>query len=294
MFKRQKTGSVVCASCGSLVGVNDDKCYTCGRRNPGLWGFGRALREFGNDLGFLTLVTYGCSALYAGTLLLTLLIGQQIQMNSIFSLFGPSRGALLSFGASGTEPVILYGRWWTILSAGWLHAGLPHLFFNMMMVRELGPPTAEVYGAGRMIIIYVIGGAAGFLLSSIAGYVVPPLPIIGAGTFTVGASAPIFGLVGALMYYSRRGGSSLMRSAVMGYVMSAVMFGLLMPGIDNYAHAGGYLGGYLTGRWLDPLKRERMDHFFIAAGCLIVSGLAILASILTVLAELMVMIRYRG
>lgn len=294
MFKRQKTGSVVCASCGSLVGVNDDKCYTCGRRNPGLWGFGRALREFGNDLGFLTLVTYGCSALYAGTLLLTLLIGQQIQMNSIFSLFGPSRGSLLSFGASGTEPVILYGRWWTILSAGWLHAGLPHLFFNMMMVRELGPPTAEVYGAGRMIIIYVIGGAAGFLLSSIAGYVVPPLPIIGAGTFTVGASAPIFGLVGALMYYSRRGGSSLMRSAVMGYVMSAVMFGLLMPGIDNYAHAGGYLGGYLTGRWLDPLKRERMDHFFIAAGCLIVSGLAILASILTVLAELMVMIRYRG
>ena len=56
------------------------------------------------------------------------------------------------------------------------------------------------------------------------------------------------------MYYSRRGGSSLVRSAVMGYVMSAVMFGILMPGIDNYAHAGGFGGGYLTGRLLDPLK----------------------------------------
>ena len=53
MFKRQTTGSVVCASCGSLVGVNDDTCYSCGRRNPGLWGFGPMLRAFGNDLGFV-------------------------------------------------------------------------------------------------------------------------------------------------------------------------------------------------------------------------------------------------
>ena len=58
---RQKTGSVVCASCGSLVGVNDERCYSCGRRNPGLWGFGPMLRRFGNDLGFVTLVVYGCS-----------------------------------------------------------------------------------------------------------------------------------------------------------------------------------------------------------------------------------------
>ena len=65
MFKRQKTGSVVCASCGSLVGVNDEQCYTCGRRNPGLWGFGPVLRRLGHDFGFVTLVVYGCSALYA-------------------------------------------------------------------------------------------------------------------------------------------------------------------------------------------------------------------------------------
>jgi rhomboid protease GluP len=70
---RQRTGSVVCASCGSLVGVNDDKCYTCGRRNPGLWGFGPVLRRFGNDLGFVSLVVYGCAVLYTATLLITLL-----------------------------------------------------------------------------------------------------------------------------------------------------------------------------------------------------------------------------
>jgi rhomboid protease GluP len=293
MFKRQKTGSVVCASCGSLVGVNDDTCYSCGRRNPGMWGFSRTLRDFGNDFGFLTLVTFGSSALYVATLLLTLVLGQQIQMRSLFSLFGPTTDVLFVFGASGTVPVIREGRWWTILSAGWLHGGLPHLFFNMMMVRQLGPPTADIYGAARMIIIYVVGGAVGFLFSTVAGYLIPPLPLIAPGTFTVGASAPIFGLLGGLMYYSRRGGSSLVRSTVMGYVMSAIMLGLLMPGIDNYAHLGGYVGGYLTGKWLDPLHRERMDHFFIAAACLIVSGLAIVASIVTLLPELMVMIRYR-
>jgi hypothetical protein len=56
MFKRQRTGSVVCASCGSLVGVNDEQCYTCGRRNPGLWGFGPALRRLGADYGFVSVL----------------------------------------------------------------------------------------------------------------------------------------------------------------------------------------------------------------------------------------------
>ena len=63
MFKRQKTGSVVCPSCGSLVGVNDEKCYTCGRRNPGLWGFAPLLRGLGNDFAFVPLVVYACAAL---------------------------------------------------------------------------------------------------------------------------------------------------------------------------------------------------------------------------------------
>ena len=69
------------------------------------------------------------------------------------------------------------------------------------------------------------------------------------------------------------------------------MFGILMPGIDNYAHLGGFVGGYLSGMWLDPLKRERMDHFFIAAALVLLSGLAILASILTVLQEVIAIVR---
>ena len=69
MFGRQKSGSVVCASCGSLVGVRDDQCYQCGRRNPGLWGFGPAIRRLGQDLGFVQFVTGACIVVYALTLL---------------------------------------------------------------------------------------------------------------------------------------------------------------------------------------------------------------------------------
>src|SRR3712207_2834162 len=83
MFKRQTTGSVVCASCGSLVGVNDEKCYSCGRRNPGLWGFGPSLRRFGNDLGFVGLVVYGCGVMYVATLLMSMAIGEGVAMQSL-------------------------------------------------------------------------------------------------------------------------------------------------------------------------------------------------------------------
>jgi rhomboid protease GluP len=279
---RQRTGSVVCASCGSLVGVNDDTCYSCGRRNPGLWGFGPVLRRFGNDLGFLSLVIYGCSVLYAATLLVSLLMGENIMGGSILSMLGPGSRTLFLFGASGALPVFLYDRWWTVLSAGWLHAGALHILFNIMWVRQLGPAVADLYGAARMVIIYTIAGAVGFFVSSFAGAYLPPLPLLRGAQFTVGASAPIFGLLGALVYYGRRGGSSLVKSEAMGYAVTLFVFGLIMPGVDNFAHAGGFAGGYLAGMWLDPLKRERMDHFIGAALCLVATALAILASILSV------------
>ena len=90
MFKRQRTGSVVCASCGSLVGVNDEQCYSCGRRNPGLWGFGRTLRAFGNDLGFVTSSSTAAAALYVATLLFSRWRSARTSARgSMFSLFGP-------------------------------------------------------------------------------------------------------------------------------------------------------------------------------------------------------------
>ena len=285
MFKRQRTGSVVCASCGSLVGVNDAQCYTCGRRNPGLWGFGPALRRFGNDFGFITLVVYGCSALYVAMLGVTVALGGSILGGGLFGMLAPHTVVARAFGASGALPVYGDGMWWTVLSAGWLHGSALHILFNMMWVRQLGPATAEIYGAGRMVIIYTISGAAGFVLSSTAGLYLGwmPVPFLRGADVTLGASAPIFGLLGALVHYGRRGGSSLVGGQALQYAVVLFVFGLIMPGgIDNYAHAGGFVGGYLASLWLDPLKPERMDHFVGAALCLALSALAVMISMLTV------------
>ena len=139
MFKRQRTGSVVCASCGSLVGVNDEQCYTCGRRNPGLWGFAPVLRRLGTDFGFVPLVIYGCVGLYMLSLVVTLVTGGNVMGGGLFSLLSPGRFAVMLLGVSGAYPVFGYGRWWTVLSAGWLHGSALHILFNMMWVRAARP-----------------------------------------------------------------------------------------------------------------------------------------------------------
>jgi rhomboid protease GluP len=286
MFTRQTTGSVVCPSCGSLVGVNDDKCYTCGRWNPGLWGYAPVLRRLGNDFGFLPVVLFGCTGLYVLSLLLTLKDGGDIMGSGIFSILSPGRRATLRLGLSGAYPVFAFNMWWTVLSAGWLHGSALHIVFNMMVLRQIGPITADVYGGSRLVIIYVVSSACGFLLSSVAGLVMPPLPIIGGASFTLGASAAVFGLVGSLMYYGRRGGSSLMTSQLTSWVVSMAIFGVIVPGIDNYAHAGGFAGGYLVGMWLDPLRPERLTHMLWALVCLVATVLSILWSYIWVSSQL--------
>jgi rhomboid protease GluP len=280
---RQKTGSVVCASCGSLVGVNDDRCYTCGRRNPGLWGFGPVLRRFGNDFGFTALIVYGCVVLYALQLLLTVLSGGSLMSGSVLSILGPNQFALDALGAAGGLPVFRQGRWWTLLSAGWLHGGALHILFNLMWVRQLGPIVADMYGGARMVIIYTISSVCGFLLSSFLGYHLVPFSGV---MYTLGASAPIFGLLGALLHYGHRGGSSLVRSQAISWAVPIFLFGFFMGGVDNAAHLGGFAGGYVASKWLDPLKPERMDHFVGAALCLLATVASIVASLVIYLPPL--------
>jgi rhomboid protease GluP len=284
MFKRQRTGSVVCASCGSLVGVNDEQCYSCGRRNPGLWGFGPALRRLGNDLGFSNVVLYGCCFLYFASLIMSMARGSNVMGGGLFSLLSPDYVALFAFGASGAEPVFVYGRWWTLLSASWLHGSALHILFNMMWVRELGPATGDLYGPSRMVIIYIVGGALGFLASTLAGAYLWWMPIYflrGSPGITAGASASVFALLGALVCYGNKAGSSIVRGQALNFAIILGIFGLLPgSGIDNYAHAGGFAGGYLMALWMDPLKRERGDHMLMAVLLIAASAVAVLLSIL--------------
>ena len=67
----------------------------------------------------------------------------------------------------------------------------------------------------------------------------------------------------------------------MTYAVILFVFGFVMPNIDNYAHLGGFLGGYGAAYLLDPLRPERVDHFIIAVICLVMSALSIAASVIT-------------
>ena len=181
------------------------------------------------------------------------------------------------FGAAGSVPVSSLNRWWTVLSAAWLHGGAAAHLFNMLWIRQLAPAVGELYGPGRMVIIYTVAGVAGFAPElrgrPALGFPADPLP---AGRrLTVGASAPIFGLLGAVVYYGRRTGSSMASSQAWSWAIIMFVFGLIMPGIDNYAHAGGFAGATSPGVLLDPLKPERIDHMLGAVVCLGLSMLSI-------------------
>jgi rhomboid protease GluP len=231
-----------------------------------MWGFAPALRGLGGDLGFVPFVIGACAVLYVITLAAS---GNRMGTNGLFGFLSPNYAMLFLFGASGSMPVFGGGRWWTVLSAGWLHGGLLHILFNMNAVRQLAPPTAELFGPGRMIIIYTVGGVCGFALSTFLG-----------NPLTLGASASICGLLGALVCYGRRTGSHAIGSQALSNAVMIAVLGFLVPGIDNFAHAGGFAGGYLAARYLDPLLPERVDHLIAAVVCLALSMLSIVVSVL--------------
>lgn len=279
MLGRQTSGSVVCVACGRLVGVRDERCFHCGRWNPALWGWSPVLRRLGGDLGFTKLLIGGCALLFLVSLLLS---PGAFSGRSLFSLFSPRWEVLYLLGAAGPLPVFELGRWWTVLSAGWLHGSLLHIFFNLMWVRQLAPAVGELYGAGRMVLIWTAGSVVGFLASSTAGVLFAGVPLLGnRAPFTLGASASIFALLGALLVYGRRTGQSALRRQVLGWTLAGLLFGFVVPGIDNWAHLGGLAAGLVVGRALDPLEPERIDHVVGALLCLLATAAAIAASIVT-------------
>jgi rhomboid protease GluP len=165
----------------------------------------------------------------------------------------PGQMPLMLLGATGTYPIDHFGRYWTLISATYLHGGILHIIFNLMALKQIAPQVVGEYGASRMFSIYTGGGVIGYVVSYLAG--VP---------FTIGASAAVCSLIGALLYYGKsRGGaygSSVYRE-VSGWVISLFIFGLIFPGINNWAHGGGILGGIVVGALLGYNERRRENNF---------------------------------
>lgn len=278
MFERQQTGSVVCPGCGRLVGVQDERCWNCGRVRPSLFGFSRLLQRLGNEAVFSTLVIGICVVIFV--LQLALAPGSVGTRVSLFGFLAPDFEVGLRLGASGAPIVFELGRWWTILSAGWLHGGLLHIAFNMYWVHQLGPVIARLYGTGRAVIIYVVSSALGFLATSSLPVFAPWMPFTHLGA-TLGASAAVFGWLGALLCYSRRTGSRMFLRQVLGMAIPLILFGLVLPGVDNWAHLGGLAGGYVMASLYRRDKPESPAEVLAALVLLVISLLAIPVSFLT-------------
>src|SRR5690606_30213625 len=146
----------------------------CGRRNPGLWGYATAVRRLGSDLGFVPFVIGLSIVMYVASLLMS-----QGNVGMVgFNFLSPSRYALFIMGASGAEPVFLYDRFSAVISAGWLHGSLIHILFNMYWVRQLAPAVSDLYGPGRLVIIYTAATVLGFAMSSTAFLIGIPIPFL--------------------------------------------------------------------------------------------------------------------
>lgn len=241
---RQVAGSLVCPSCGKLVGVNEPRCPYCDAWRPGLFGFAPVLQRLvGNRIDLVSLILMACISLYAAALLLqpeALLSGR-----GLLSFLSPGSRALYQLGMTGGAAWSL-GWWWTILTANYLHGGLLHIFFNMMWVRNLAPVSTEVYGPARTFVVFNLSGAAGFYVSNVM-----------SGVPTIGASGGIFGLLAALIVYGRRRGSSMMSSQLWQWAIILGVFGFIMPGINNWAHAGGFAGGWIAGQLMGLSDEHR-------------------------------------
>ncbi len=175
-------------------------------------------------MGFVPLVLWGCGALFLATLVSN---PEGIRMTGILGMLSPSIASLFLFGASGAVPVFGYGRWWTVLSAAWLHGGILHIVFNMMAVRDLAPATAHLYGAARTVIIYTVASTTGFLVSSTVRVPSGPPSCGEPGSRWVPPPRSC-GLIGALWWYGHRSGNSQITQQVKQMALGILVFGFVI------------------------------------------------------------------
>lgn len=253
--------SILCPDCRKLISSDEPVCPYCGLVRPGIHnatGFVKRLFSYGDPV---RLIIYANVVLY----ILSLLLDPRaiFSGNGLFNLLSPSPQSLLALGASGTYPFFVYGHYWSLLSASFLHGGILHLVFNMMALAQLGPFVLREFGFYRFMNIYILTGIAGFALSVLFNV-----------NFTIGASASVCGLIGAIIYYGKsRGGyyGEAIYKQAMGWVVGLIVFGIIFPGINNWAHGGGLVSGialaFLIG--YNDRKRESASDRLLAMACII-------------------------
>jgi rhomboid protease GluP len=183
-------------------------------------------------------------------------------------LWQSTNGVQLAWGAN-FGPATQDGQWWRLASAMFLHFGAWHLAMNMWALWDAGQLVERMYGSLRFAAIYAVSGVLGNLLS---------LVIQGDRAVSGGASGAMFGVFAALLVFLWRARRTLQARefrwlfwGAAGFTAVAIVFGFLVPGIDNAAHSGGFLAGLLCGLLLAPSGAvgdgaPRQARWFAAGG----------------------------
>jgi rhomboid protease GluP len=167
---------------------------------------------------------------------------------------GPWKGVVSQWGAS-MPAMLMDGQWWRLITAGFLHGGILHILMNSWVLFGLGAEVEQLYGTSRLIVFYFVSTVAGFYASSHFGH------------FSVGSSAGIFGLIGAMIAFGvtdRSHTGSMVKAYYSQWLIWCVIISFF-PGVDFMAHAGGFAGGFVAGylagtplarmAWKEPLLK---------------------------------------
>jgi rhomboid protease GluP len=270
----------LCPACGTLVGSTANRCHQCGASLTfSMAAMSRSLSKYLPANAPVTYLILGsCCALYGLSLLLTLHSGAPVTpqgggiLDTLFGIGSVSGYVLFRLGAS--IPLVMpvgmpcdLLQPWRFITACFLHANLMHIGFNMWVLIDLAPTVEELYGSPRFLFLYVVCGIGGYILSSASPFITifRVLHLASTGT-SIGASGAIVGLIGVLLAitYRRHGaGMQQLRSMMYRWIIYLVLWGLFFPGIDNMAHLGGGITGFILGKvMLDrapatPAERKR-------------------------------------
>lgn len=160
----------------------------------------------------------------------------------------------MRYGANHAE-LTTDGEWWRLVASMFLHYGIMHLLLNMWALFEAGQILERLLGRSLYTFVYFGSGISGSLLSLVWHGT--------KGAWSAGASGAVFGVYGSLVGYMLREKHALPKSVWQPGMKSALSFagynlviGTMLPGIDNSAHVGGFVGGFALG-WLVALPLDR-------------------------------------
>jgi rhomboid protease GluP len=218
----------MCPHCRAFITTSDRVCPYCHEKvGP------RAIEQ--RDPGAI-LGGFIPHARYTTIIILVINFGLFVATSVYANNVGENR-ALIAFGAKFRVAIFTYHQWWRLVTAGFLHGGIAHILMNSWVLFDLGTQVEEVYGTSRMIVFYFVSTVTGFFLSTLWN---PGL--------SVGSSAGIFGLIGAMIALGVRHRSALgdqIRGLYIRWAIYGLLFGLLpFFSIDNAAHVGGIAGGF--------------------------------------------------